>query len=41
MTLQKENRLLKQNLRESRKHIGSRVSSKPYFSTIMSMYKDR
>ena len=41
MTLQKENRLLKQTLRESRKHIGSRVSSKPYFSTIMSMCKDK
>ena len=41
MTLQKENRLLKQTLRESRKHIGSGVSSKPYFSTIMSMCKDK
>ena len=40
-TLQKENRLLKQTLRESRKHIGSRVSSKSYFSTIMSMCKDK
>ena len=41
MTLQKENRLLKHSLRESRKHIGSRVSSKPYFSTFMSMSKDK
>ena len=41
MTLQKENRLLKQTLRESRKHISSRVSSKLYFRTIMSMCKDK
>ena len=40
MTLQKESRLLKHTLRESRKHVGSRVSSKPYFSNIMSMCKD-
>ena len=40
MTLQKESHLLKQTLRESRKHASSRVSSKPYFSTAMSMCKD-
>ena len=41
ITLQKKKSFVEATLRESKKHIGSRISSKPYFCTIMSMCKDK